>query len=120
MILRIATLLLSALISVTTCMAAIEVPVSVDGSDYPDKDYNRGHRSRPIVHWCTIDIENGSVDSSVTDIVSYELVDADNNVTVAESDPSAFVAHLGLLSSGSYTLRLRTADNTTYSGIIDL
>lgn len=120
MILRIATLLISAMISVTTCMAAIEVPVSVDGSDYPDKDYNRGHRSRPIVHWCTIDIENGSVDSSVTDIVSYELVDASNNVTVAESDPSAFATHLGLLSSGSYTLRLRTADNTTYSGIIDL
>lgn len=118
--LRIASLLLSALISVTTCLAAIEVPVSIDSPDDPSEVRDNKHRSRPIIHWCTIDIENGSVDSSVTDIVSYELLDADNNVTVAESDPSAFAAHLGLLSSGSYTLRLRTTDNTTYSGIIDL
>jgi len=120
MILRIATLLLSALVSVTTCMAAIEIPVSIDSPDDPSETRNKGHRSRPIVHWCTIDIENGTLVSSVTDIVGYELVDADNNVTIAASDQSAFVAQLGLLSSGSYTLRLRTTDNTTYSGIIDL
>lgn len=120
MILRIATLLLSALISVTACLAAIEVPVSIESPDDPSETRNKGHRSRPIVHWCTIDLENGYVNSSVADIVGYELVDANNNVTVAESDPSAFVAQFGLLSSGSYTLRLRTTDNTIYSGIIDL
>ncbi len=103
-------------IGVGTCLASIEIPISPDDNG---TSYNNRHRSRPIQHWCSIDLENSSICSSIEDIVWYELIGADEITLISTPVPSILIDQINAIPDGQYTIRLITSDKT-YSGIIHM
>lgn len=115
MIQRLITFLALALIGFGSSLADdIDIPVSSD--ENPDWKYGNKHRSAPIQHWCTIDIEGASITSSVDGIICYEIIaDGDNAAVVSTPSPVILIDRLKTLPEGQYTIRLITPDKS-YSG----
>ena len=84
----------------------------------PDESTDVRHRmpSRPIL--CSISVENGVSfdDGSNPDIISYEIMDADNNPVTVTGDEADFILTLFSLT-GEYVIQFRT-DECVYYGSI--
>ena len=116
MLQRLITFLALALIGFGSSLADdIDIPVSPDDEN-PDGIYGNKHRSAPIQHWCTIDIEGASITSSVNGIICYEIIaEGDNAAVVSTPSPTLLIDRLKTLPEGQYTIRLITPDRS-YSG----
>ena len=114
MLQRLITFLALALIGFGSSLADdIDIPVSSDDED--TRGHNK-HRSAPIQHWCTIDIEGASITSSVDGIICYEIIaDGDNAAVVSTPSPVILIDRLENLPEVQYTIRLITPDKS-YSG----
>ena len=115
MLQRLITFLALALIGFGSSLADdIDIPVSSD--EDPENIWNNRHRSAPIQHWCTIDIEGASITSSVDGIICYEIIaEGDNAAVVSTPSPTLLIDRLKTLPEGQYTIRLITPDKS-YSG----